>query len=131
MKIFAMTAALLLAANAFAADRVQAGLWETKLSAAPSKPMVTKYCITAADAALMNGDLPTLRKYLQESTAEKSKGRCSVKSVELKANRTVVTTVCGKVQMVSTTTYFGNRYEATNSNGTTLSGKRLGACPAK
>jgi glycosyltransferase A (GT-A) superfamily protein (DUF2064 family) len=131
MKILGMTVVLLLAVNASGADRVQAGLWETTLTGAAPKPTVTKYCITAADAAWMNGDLATLRKHLQESTAEKSRGRCSVKNVELKANRSIVTTACGKVEMVSTTTYFGDRYEATNSNGTTLSGKRVGACPSK
>lgn len=117
------------AANAAAADRVKPGQWETKLTAGSAPPMVTKYCISAAEAALMNGDLATLRKYLEDSTAEKTKGRCSVKSVELNDNRTVVTMACGKAESVGTTTYFGDRYESVNSNGSTVVGKRLGACP--
>lgn len=38
---------------------------------------------------------------------------------------------CGKIEVVSTTTYYGDRYSSTSSNGTTLAGKRLGACPPK
>jgi hypothetical protein len=77
----------------------------------------------------MNGDLATLRKYLTESTTTNTKGRCSVKSVDLKDDRTIVAIVCGKSEVVGTTTYHGDRYESTNSNGTTVVGKRLGACP--
>ncbi len=135
-KIFAVTlllsATLILAApNAVAAERVRAGQWETKLTVGSAKPVLTKYCISAADAALMNGDLPTLRKYLEQSTATNTKGRCSVRKVELSGNRTVVTLVCGKTESVGTTTYYGDRYESSNSNGTTVVGKRLGVCPAK
>jgi hypothetical protein len=135
-KLFAVTllfSAMILfgAASASAADRVQAGQWETKLTGATPQPMVTKYCITPAEAKLMNGDLATLRKYLVESTAEKTKGRCSVKNVALNGNRTVVTMVCGKSEVVGTTTYHGDHYESTSSNGTTVTGKRLGGCPAR
>jgi hypothetical protein len=123
-------ATLLAASNAGAADRVKAGWWETTLTMA-GKPTVTKYCITDSDARLMNGDLATLRKYLVDSTAEKTRGRCTVKNVELKGNRTIATIACGKSEVTSTTTYYGDRYESTSSNGTTLAGKRIGTCPAK
>ena len=116
-----------LVGNAAAADRVQAGEWETKTTIA-GKPSVTKHCITAAEARLMNGDEATLRKYVEQSTAEKTKGRCTVKSVVVTGNRTVVTIACGKTQVVGTTTYHGDHYEST-SGGVTLVGKRLGACP--
>jgi hypothetical protein len=36
---------------------------------------------------------------------------------------------CGKTEVVGTTTYHGDRYESASSNGTKLTGKRLGACP--
>ena len=122
-------ALLFAATSAVAADRVRAGQWETKLTSGSAKPIVTKHCITADEARSMNGDLPTLRKYLQESTAKNTKGRCAVKNVEVDATRTIVTIACGKTEVVGTTTYHGDHYESSSSNGTTIVGKRLGACP--
>jgi len=128
--LFAFVALLFIAVNVAAADRVQAGEWETTMTMpGVAKPAVTKHCITAAEAALMNGDLATLRKYLEESTAKNTRGRCSVKSVAIDGNRTIATIACGKTEVVGTTTYHGDRYESTSSNGTKLVGKRLGACP--
>ena len=126
--LFSFATLLPVANSAAAADRVQAGEWETKTTIA-GKPVVSKYCITAADARLMNGDEATLRRYVEQSTAEKTKGRCAVKSVVVTGNRTVVTIACGKTQVVGTTTYHGDHYESTSSNGVTLVGKRVGACP--
>jgi hypothetical protein len=130
--MIAMTlCSMLVTAAAVAADRVQAGQWETKLTRGAAAPMATKYCISAAEARLMSGDLATLRKYLVDSMAENTGGRCAVTKVELSGNRTVVTTVCGKNEVVGTTTYHGDRYESSNSDGSTVVGKRLGACPSK
>jgi len=119
---------LLVAPPVRAADRVQAGEWETKATIA-GKPTVTKHCITAEEARLMNGDEATLRKYVEQSTAEKTRGRCAVKSVSVSGNKTVVTIACGSVSVTGTTIYHGDHYESTSSNGTSLVGKRLGACP--
>ena len=133
IKLFVATllslATLLGATNAAAADRVQAGQWESTMTVGSAKPIVTKYCITAGEARSMNGDLATLRKYLEESTAASSKGRCSVKNVELNGNQTIVTITCGKAEVIGKTTYHGDHYESTSSNGSTLVGKRLGSCP--
>jgi hypothetical protein len=115
-----------------AADRLKAGEWETTLTMGAGKPTVTKYCVTDADARLMNGDLAALRKYLDDSTAKNTRGRCIVKSLELRDNRTTIAKLtCGKTEVVNTTTYYGDRYSSTSSNGLTLAGKRVGACPAK
>jgi hypothetical protein len=114
-----------------AADRVQAGEWETELTLGSAKPMLTRYCITAGEAESMNGDLATLRKYLEESTETNTKGMCKVKNVALNANRTIVTIVCGKTEVVGTTIYHGDRYESSSSDGTTVTGKRVGACPSR
>jgi hypothetical protein len=121
---------LLSAGSASAADRVQAGQWETKMTMAGStKPAVSTHCITAAEAKLMNGDVAALRKYVEDSTAKNTRGRCLVKSVTATGNRTVVTMACGKTEVVGTTTYHGDHYESTSSNGTSLTGRRVGACP--
>jgi N-acetylmuramic acid 6-phosphate (MurNAc-6-P) etherase len=112
-----------------AADRVRAGKWETSLTMGAGKPTVSTYCITASEAKLMNGDLAAMRKYVEESTAKNTKGRCAVQSVELNGNRTVVTIACGKTKVTGTTIYHGDRYEYSSSNGMTMTGKRTGACP--
>jgi hypothetical protein len=120
---------LLAAPQTFAAARVQAGQWETKLTIGSSKPMRTEYCITPQEAALMNGDLATLRKYLEQSTREKTAGRCAIRDVAIKGNQTIVTIACGKSVVVGTTTYHGDRYESSSSDGSSVMGKRVGDCP--
>lgn len=117
------------AAMAGAAERVKAGQWETTLKLKSGEPVLTKNCVTAGEARFMNGDLATLRKYLEESTAANTQGRCAVKRVELNDNRVIVTMVCGKTETVGTTTYHGDRYESSSSGGVTIVGKRLGDCP--
>jgi HAMP domain-containing protein len=118
---------LLVSSTAAAADRVQAGKWQTEVTVA-GKPMRTEYCISAAEAKLMNGDVATLRKYLEQSTAEKTNGKCAVTKVAIEGNRTIVGIVCGKTEVVGTTSYFGNRYESATSDGSKVTGKRLGDC---
>lgn len=120
---------LLVATNAAAADRVQAGEWETKMTIGTGKPIVTKYCITPDEARSMNGDEATLRKYLVESTAEKTGGRCLIRTVTLKDDVTTVAIACGKTEVVTSTKYQGNRYESSSSNGAKVTGRKLGACP--
>jgi hypothetical protein len=127
--LFSSATLLLGAANVAAAGRVQAGQWETRLTMGSGKPMLTKYCITTGEAESMNGDEATLRKYLEQSTATNTKGRCTVKSVKVDDNRTIVTVVCGKSEVVTTTTYHGDHYESSSSSGATVVGKRLGDCP--
>ena len=77
----------------------------------------------------MSGDEATLRKHLAASTAENTKGRCTLKSVTLKNDQTTVAIVCGATELITTTTYAGNRYKASTSNGAKVEGKRLGDCP--
>lgn len=133
MKTF--TAALLLVLCTFgvktaaAADRVQAGQWETTVTVGSGKPMISKYCITPSEAKFMNGDVAALKKYVEQSTAEKTRGRCAVKEVKLDGNRTIVTIVCGRTEVTATTAYHGDHYESTSSAGSTITGKRIGNCP--
>ena len=122
-------AVLLFATSVAAADRVQDGQWETSLTLAAGKPMVTKYCLTPAEAKSMNGDAATVRKYLEETTATATKGFCKVKTVKVDKNQTVVAIVCGKTEVINTTKYSGDKYESKSSDGTLVAGKRLGVCP--
>lgn len=130
-RILFLAMTLITAVVVAAADRVQPGQWETTLTGAAARPLVTRYCITPAEAKSMSGDLAMLRKYLEDSTAAKTKGRCVVKNVTLDGNRTTVTIVCGKSEVIGTTTYHGDHYESSSSDGTTVVGKRLGGCPVK
>jgi hypothetical protein len=127
--LFFTATLLLCAVSATAADRVKAGLWTSQVTSSATKQPTTTSCITAEQARLMNGDLATLRKYLIESTATNTAGRCSVKNVVIQDNRTIVTIVCGKTEVVGTTTYHGTSYESTSSNGITRVGKRIADCP--
>lgn len=126
--VIAVIAVALNAVNGVAAERVQPGKWETKLKIGKGAASAATYCISSAEAASMNGDAASLRRYVEKSTAEKTNGRCAMSKLELSGNRVVVTVACGKTVMVSTTKYFGDRYESTTSDGTTITGKRLGAC---
>jgi len=121
--------AVLVGVTAFAAVRVQPGQWQLTMTTGAGAPVVTTHCITPEEAASMNGDAATLRKYVEDSTAKNTRGRCSVKDVRVEGNRTIVTIACGKTEVVGTTTYHGDHYESTSSNGTKLAGKRIGACP--
>ena len=130
VRTFAVTLfSLLFAAAAAAADRVQAGQWETTMILDTGKPMVTKYCITPGEARSMSGDEATLRRYLTESTATSTRGRCALKSVTLKDDQTTVAIVCGATEVVTTTTYAGDRYRSSSSDGAKVEGKRVGSCP--
>lgn len=129
MKTFAVILFSFATVDLQAADRVQAGQWETTVAMGAGRPMVTKYCISAAEAKAMNGDEAGLRKYLEQSIVENTKGRCWLKSVKLEDDTTTVTLVCGRTELVSITSYFGDRYESVSSDGTTVAGKRIGDCP--
>ena len=130
VRVFAVTLlSLFFVAAAAAADRVRAGEWETTMTLTSGKPMVTRYCITPGEARSMSADEATLRQYLTESTAKNTKGRCTLKSVTLKGDQTTVAIVCGATEVVTTTTYAGDRYESSSTNGAKVSGKRLGECP--
>src|SRR4051794_13796126 len=94
-----VVSALIITMSAAAADRVRAGQWETTMTVGQGKPAVTTHCITSSEAGLMNGDAAALRKYVEESTAQKTKGRCAVRSVVVEGNRTIVTIACGKTEV--------------------------------
>ena len=116
--------------SAQAVDRVHAGQWETVLTtkAGNSSP-ATISCLTASEAAFLNGDAAALRKHVEESMAKNTRGRCKVTDLQVKGNAIAVTTACGSNHSVVTTTYHGETYEAVSTAGTTIRGRRLGACP--
>lgn len=112
-------------AGARAADRVQAGQWETTISAG-ARDRVMKSCVTAAEANAANGDEKTFRASLVKSAEGAG---CTVKDVKVSGNQVISDSTCGGHQNTSTTTYHGDWYEQTSSNGTKVRAKRVGACP--
>ncbi len=131
MTILMRTCGLLLVASAWlatpasAADRVRAGQWEVKLDF-NGRSMVRSVCISAADAALINGDAASLRAYterINEGTG------CKVTDVKTQGSSVSVKSVCasGK-ENTGTTTYSGDRYETVNTNGAKAQAHRIGDC---
>lgn len=112
-------------AVAHAADRVHPGQWETTISAG-GRDRVMKSCVTAAEANAANGDEKTFRDSVVK-TAEQA--GCTIKDVKVSGNQVVSDATCGGHQATSTTTYHGDWYEQTSSNGSKVSAKRVGACP--
>ena len=110
---------------AHAADRVQPGQWETTITAG-GRDRVMKSCVTAAEANTANGDEKTFRESMVK-TAEQA--GCKVKDVKVSGNQVIADSTCGGMQNTSTTTYHGDWYEQTSSNGTKVRAKRVGACP--
>lgn len=112
-------------AGARAADRVQAGQWETTISAG-ARDRIMKSCVTAAEANAANGDEKTFRASMVKSAEAAG---CKVKDVKVSGNQVIADSTCGGMQATSTTTYHGDWYEQLSSNGTKVRAKRIGACP--
>ena len=110
---------------AHAADRVQAGQWETTITAG-GRDRVLKSCVTAAEANAANGDEKTFRASVVKTAEDAG---CTVKDVKVSGNQVTSDASCGGMQATSTTTYHGDWYEQTSSNGTKVRAKRVGACP--
>ena len=112
-------------AAARAADRVQPGQWETTITAG-ARDRVLKSCVTAAEANAANGDEKTFRASVVKTAEDAG---CTVKDVKVSGNQVTSDATCGGMQATSTTTYHGDWYEQTSSNGTKVRAKRVGACP--
>lgn len=125
------TSALLVAIVVFgcgavadAADRVRAGEWETTVSVA-GRTMTKSACISESDAAALNGDVASIRTFVEKSSA---KNGCKVTDVTVSGNQVVVTNACAGGTNVGTTTYRGDTFETVNTNGARASVKRVGDC---
>jgi Protein of unknown function (DUF3617) len=112
-------------AEARAADRVQPGQWETTISAG-GRDRVLKSCVTAAEASVANGDEKAFRASVVKTAEDAG---CTVKDIKVSGNQVISDGTCGGMQNTSTTTYHGDWYEQTSSNGAKVRAKRVGACP--
>jgi hypothetical protein len=133
--IFMAAIMLPLAASSLSgSERLRAGQWEyTTSHPGQTETASFKHCITAAEAAGINGDLRTARAY-----AEKAAGAdCKVTDYKVDGNSVSHTVVCGPVSVRSSATFTGTTSEGdlvTKREGrpeavTHIKGKRLGDCP--
>jgi len=113
-----------LALPAGAADRIRAGEWQTTATI-NGQTSTSSVCISQSDADLMNGDVKSVRSIV-EKTQEPSP--CRVRDVTVNGSQVKVTSFCFGQDVVTTTTYRGDSYEALISNGSKLESKRVGAC---
>jgi hypothetical protein len=132
--IFAAMSTLVLPAALLAApERLHAGQWELTTAHVDGEPDSTKICITAEEAASINGGAKTGRAYAEKQAGE----GCKVNDYTVNGNLVTYSVSCGKSTVRAKVTYAGD-----TSEGETViqregqpdvvmhvKGKRLGACP--
>jgi hypothetical protein len=114
-----------LALPADAADRVRAGQWVGTWTG-PGRTMPTSTCMAQSDADAMNGDVKSVRAYLEKVVSATT---CKVTDVKVNGGQVIYTSVCaGGKESVITTTYHGDSFETTDTNGAKSEAKWVGAC---
>jgi hypothetical protein len=131
---FVAVAALLLPTALLAApERLHPGQWEFTTSHVDGQPDSVKFCVSAEEAASINGGAKTARAY-----AEKKAGAgCKVNEYTVNGNLVTYSVTCGKSTVRAKITYGGD-----TSEGDTViqregqpemvmhvKAKRLGDCP--
>ena len=116
-----------------AAERLQSGQWEFTTSNVSGEKNSVKSCISAEEAASINGDSKTARAY-----AEKKAGsRCTVNEYTISGNSTSYSLTCGEVTIKARITHHGDTSEGdlVSKKGaepevvTHMKARRLGDCP--
>ncbi len=116
-----------------AAERVRPGQWEFTIIHPVGEPNVFKHCITADEAASVNGDTKTARAYAEKKAA----GRCTITSYDVHGNTVSYALKCGEVAIRTRSVYNGDTSEGdqTSKNGSApevvshVKARRLGDCP--
>lgn len=116
-----------------APQRLHAGEWEFTTSHADGEPDSTKFCISAEEAASVNGDAKTARAYAEK----KAQKGCTVTGYTVSGDLVTYSVSCGKSTVRARITYHGD-----TSEGDTfiqregqpeivmhVKAKRLGDCP--
>ena len=126
--------AMLMAVPVFAAERVLAGQYEITTVEADGKTRTGTNCITAEQAAGVNGDAKVGRAYMEKA----AKGACKVTAYDIVGDTVSTEMVCGGgTTVVGRVTFHGN--DASESHTTITRGgktvldahlksKRVGAC---
>src|ERR1700746_2156040 len=106
--IFAAVAILTLPPALLAApERLHAGQWELTTAHAEGQPDSIKTCISAEEAASINGDAKTARAYAEKTARE----GCKVNEYTVTGNLVTYSVTCGKVTVRAKVTYHGDTSE--------------------
>jgi hypothetical protein len=113
---------------AAAADRMRVGQWVGTTTAA-GRTFTTSNCVAESDVALMNGDVASIRAYLEKTIPP---AICKFTDIRVNGDQVIYTSACevGGAPVVTTvtTTYHGTSFEAVDTRGTTSEAKLVGAC---
>jgi hypothetical protein len=126
-RLLSFTLLALIVASAHAANRVDAGQWETTIEQG-GQTHVLKACVTAAEAAAANGDDKTFLESMTKASAKAMAGMGCTFDAKVSGNQVISNSTCHGKQVSSTTTYHGDWYEQVSSNGSKVHAKRIGAC---
>jgi len=112
-----------------AADRMQIGKWEYKITSNGKTSTATR-CVSKEEAASVNGTAESAR-----ASATKNAKGCALKVYDLKGNTITVKMDCGGTIIESTGTYLGDTSDAivkSTTDGkqstTLVKAHRIGAC---
>ena len=125
---------LMIPTIATAADRMASGKWEAVMTTDGDTRTVS-FCISAAEAASINGDSTTGRDFAEQK-AKKSGSPCVIKAYDIKADTVSYTLSCGPRTITDSTSFHGDTSEGVKTivnAGTTVTtrvkSRRIGACP--
>jgi hypothetical protein len=117
-----------IALSAQAADRMRAGQW-VGTTIVDGKTYPTSSCISQSDAAGINGDAAAVKAYLETIIPPEI---CKITDVKAEGNQVIYTASCigGTKTTVKTvtTSYYGDRSEGTDTTGSKIEAKLVGAC---
>ena len=117
-----------IALSAQAADRMRAGQW-VGTTIVDGKTYPTSSCISQSDAAGINGDAAAVKAYLETIIPPEI---CKITDVKAEGNQVIYTASCsgGTKNTVKTvtTSYYGDRSEGTDTTGSKIEAKLVGAC---
>ena len=121
---------LIAATSLRAADRMQPGNWESKITRS-GQTITSTHCVTKKEASVVNGDTKSQRTHVEKSL----KGACTIQAYDVTGNRVTYRMDCKGTLVESTFTYHGDTYEevtkSTSKDAQTKmvkTGRRLGAC---
>jgi len=117
-----------IALSAQAADRVRAGQW-VGTTIVDGKTYPTSSCISQSDAAGIKGDATAVKAYLETIIPPEI---CRITDVKAEGTQVIYTASCGggtkKTVKTVTTSYYGDRSEGTDTTGSKIEAKLVGAC---
>jgi hypothetical protein len=119
---------IFLGLSAQAADRMRAGQW-VGTTTVGGKTYPTSSCVSLSDAAGMNGDAKAVKAYLETIIPPQI---CKITDVKADGNQVIYTASCSggaaKTVKTVTTSYYGDRSEGTDTTGSKIEAKLVGAC---